>query len=155
MANHLRRQIRERIVTDVTGLSTTGSNVFEGRVYPVEKSKLPCLLVYDSEEEIDAVTLSPAGTRMILAILTVTIEGYAQGGDGATVLDTLVGIQKEVQIAMAGDVSINSLAGDSVPISADISLSGEGSKPSGSNRITYRVRYGYTENAPDAAKINI
>ena len=149
MANHLRRQIRERIVTDVTGLSTTGSNVFEGRVYPVEKSKLPCLLVYDSEEEIEA------GTRTMLAILTVTIEGYAQGGDGATVLDTLVGIQKEVQIAMAGDVSINSLAGDSVPISADISLSGEGSKPSGSNRITYRVRYGYTENAPDAAKINI
>jgi hypothetical protein len=139
MANHLRRQIRERIMTDVTGLSTTGSNVFEGRVYPVEESKLPCLLVYDSEEEIDAVTLSPAGTRTMLAILTVTIEGYAQGGDGATVLDTLAGIQKEVQIAMAGDININSLAGDSVPISADISLSGEGSKPSGSNPSKIRL----------------
>ena len=140
-------------MTDVTGLSTTGNNVFEGRVYPVEESKLPCLLVYDSEEEIDAVTLSPAGTRTMLALLNVTIEAYAQGGDGATVLDTLAGIQKEVQIAMAGDVDINSLAGDSVPISADISLSGEGSKPSGSNRITYRIRYGFAENAPDVATI--
>ena len=127
MANHLRRQIRERIVSDVTGLSTTGSNVFEGRVYPVEESKLPCLLVYDSEESIEVQTLSPAGSRSMMATLNVVIEGYANGGDGATVLDTLAGIQKEVQIALAGDVSINSLAGDSVPVSADISLSGEGS----------------------------
>ena len=153
MANHLRRQIRERIVSDVTGLSTTGSNVFEGRVYPVEESKLPCLLVYDAEESIEAQTLSPAGSRSMQATLNVVIEGYANGGSGSDVLDTLAGIQKEVQVAMAGDVDINSLAGDSVPISADISLSGEGAKPSGSNRITYRVKYGYTENAPDVATI--
>ena len=153
MANHLRRQIRERIVIDVTGLSTTGSNVFEGRVYPVEGSKLPCLLVYDSAESIEVQTLSPAGSRSMQATLNVVIEGYANGGDGATVLDTLAGIQKEVQVAMAGDVSINSLAGDSVPVSADISLSGEGSKPTGSNRLTYQIRYGFAENAPDVATL--
>ena len=104
MANHLRRQIRERIVSDVTGLSTTGSNVFEGRVYPVEESKLPCLLVYDSEEEIEMQTLTPAGSRSVQATLNVVIEGYANGGSGSDVLDTLAGIQKEVQVAMAGDV---------------------------------------------------
>jgi len=155
MANHLRRQIRERIVSDVTGLSTTGSNVFEGRVFPIEESKLPCLLVYDSEESIEVQTLAPAGSRSIQATLNVVIEGYANGGDGATVLDTLAGIQKEVQVAMAGDVSINSLAGDSVPVSADISLSGEGSKPAGSNRLTYQIRYGYAENAPDVATLGV
>ena len=128
MANHLRRQIRERIVTDVTGLSTTGSNVFEGRVYPIEESKLPCLLVYDAEESIEVQTLSPAGSRSVQATLNITIEGYANGGDGAAVLDTLAGIQKEIQVAMAGDVSINSLAGDSAPVSADISLSGDASE---------------------------
>ena len=153
MANHLRRQIRERIVTDVTGLSTTGSNVFEGRVYPVEESKLPCLLVYDSEESIEAQTLAPAGSRSMMATLNITIEGYANGGSGSDVLDTLAGIQKEVQVAMAGDVSINSLAGDSAPVSADISLSGEGSKPTGSKRLTYQIRYGYAENAPDVATL--
>ncbi len=155
MANHLRRQIRERIVTDVTGLSTTGSNVFEGRVYPVEESKLPCLLIYDSEESIEAQTLSPAGSRSMMATLNVVIEGYANGGSGSDVLDTLAGIQKEVQVAMAGDVSINSLAGDSAPVSADISLSGEGSKPTGSNRLTYQIRYGYAENAPDVATLGV
>jgi len=137
----------------VTGLSTTGSNVFEGRVYPVEESKLPCLLVYDSEEEIEMQTLNPAGSRSVQATLNITIEGYCQGGDGATVLDTLAGIQKEIQAAMAGDVSINSLAGDSAPVSADISLSGEGSKPTGSNRLTYQVRYGYSEASPDVATL--
>jgi len=153
MANHLRRQIRERIAADVTGLSTTGSNVFEGRVFPIEESKLPCLLVYDSEEEIEMQTLAPAGSRSVQATLNVVIEGYCQGGDGATVLDTLAGIQKEVQVALAGDVSINSLAGDSAPVSADISLSGEGAKPSGSNRLTYQIRYGFAENAPDVATL--
>ena len=128
MANHLRRQIRERIVSDVTGLATTGTNVFEGRVYPVEEAKLPYLLVYDSGEKIEALTLSPAGTRSMFATLNMSIEAYANGADGATVLDTLAGCQKEVQEAKVGDVSINSLAGDSVIPGSVISLSGEATR---------------------------
>ena len=34
MANHVRQQIRERIATDLTGLTTTGSKVYQSRVYP-------------------------------------------------------------------------------------------------------------------------
>ena len=46
MANHLRQQIRERIGTTLTGLSTTGTNVFQSRVYQLEDSNLPALLIY-------------------------------------------------------------------------------------------------------------
>ena len=140
MANHLRRQIRERVVALCTGLSTTGSRVFEGRVYPVEASKLPCLLVYDTGEEIEPASLSPAGTRTMASSLSVSIEAYAQGGSGKAVLDSLAQIQKEVQIAMAADVDLNELAGDSVLISSSIELSGEANKPTGSNVMTYVVR---------------
>ncbi len=35
MANHIRQQIRERAGTVLTGLTTTGSNVFETRIYPL------------------------------------------------------------------------------------------------------------------------
>jgi len=149
MANLLRRRIRDRIKTDLTGLSTTGANVFVGRVYPVEESKLPCLLVYETSEVIEQGTVSVAGTRTMISTLEVQIEGYAQGGDGEAVLNTLAGIQKEVQVAMAADTSIGSLAMDSVPTGAEISLSSEGKKPTGSNRVTYQIEYAFAENAPD------
>ena len=38
MANHIRQQIREKFGTTLTGLTTTGSNVFESRVYPLENT---------------------------------------------------------------------------------------------------------------------
>jgi len=149
MANHLRRQIRERIVSDVTGLSTTGSNVFQSRAYPIEESKLPCLLVFDSEESVEI--RSMGAIRGITSELTVNIEGYCQGGDGETVMDTLAAIQKEVQIAMQADIDINSLARDSYLTSADASVNAEATKPTGSVRMTYLVIYQYMENAPDTA----
>ena len=149
MANHLRRQIRERIVSDVTGLSTTGSNVFQSRAYPIEESKLPCLLVFDSEESVEI--RSMGAIRGITSELTVNIEGYCQGGDGETVMDTLAAIQKEVQIAMQADIDINSLARDSYLTSADASVNAEATKPTGSVRMTYLVIYQYLENAPDTA----
>ena len=57
MANHLRRQIREEVAVNLlTGLSTTGSNVFQSHVYPLENADLPALCVYtqEEEEEVDA-----------------------------------------------------------------------------------------------------
>ena len=36
MAAHIRRQVREAIGTALTGLTTTGSRVFQSRAYPLE-----------------------------------------------------------------------------------------------------------------------
>ena len=149
MANHLRRQIRERIVTDVTGLSTTGSNVFQSRIYPIEASKLPCLLVYDTDETVEI--RSMGAIRGITSELIVIIEGYCQGGNGQTVMNTLAAIQKEVQIAMQADIKINNLARDSYLTSADASMNAEATKPTGTVRLSYLVIYQYLENAPDVA----
>ena len=149
MANHLRRQIRERIVTDVTGLSTTGSNVFQSRIYPIEASKLPCLLVYDTDETVEI--RSMGAIRGITSELIVNIEAYCQGGYGQTVMNTLAAIQKEVQIAMQGDIKVNNLARDSYLTSADASMNAEATKPTGSVRLSYLVIFQYLENAPDVA----
>ena len=51
MANHLGRQIRERAATTLTGLSTTGSNVFQSRFYPMKSAGLPGLCIYTKDEE--------------------------------------------------------------------------------------------------------
>ena len=41
---HQRKTIRDQVITYLTGLTTTGSNIFNSRVYPNEQSKLPLLM---------------------------------------------------------------------------------------------------------------
>ena len=101
MANHVRQQIRERIGTTLTGLTTTGSNVFQSRVYPLEDSNLPALLIYTKVEESMPIDIGAA--RTMERNLTVNIEGYVKANSNFD--DTIDTICKEVETAMASDVT--------------------------------------------------
>ena len=147
MANHLRRQIRERVATTLTGLSTTGSNVFQSRVYPMESAGLPGLCIYTTEETVEMQSMG--GTRHVSRDLTLIVEGYAP--DSANVDDTRDQIGKEVEIAMSGDIKLNNLAQDSYLSSVEITLSGDGSTGIGKITHSYIVVYQNAENAPDSA----
>ena len=147
MANHLRRQIRERAATTLTGLTTTGSNVFQSRVYPMESAGLPGLCIYTTEETVEMQSMG--GTRHVSRDLTLIVEGYAT--DSANVDDTLDQIGKEIEIAMSGDIKLNNLAQDSYLSSVEITLSGDGSTGIGKITHSYTVVYQNAENAPDAA----
>ena len=50
---HVKQSIRDNAVTAVTGLSTTGSNVFRSRVYPLGTNKLPALCVYSNAKTVE------------------------------------------------------------------------------------------------------
>ena len=63
MANHLRRQIRERAATTLAGLITTGSKVFQSRYYPMESAGLGGLCIYTNEEAVDI--FSVGSTRKV------------------------------------------------------------------------------------------
>ena len=147
MANHLRRQIRERVATTLTGLSTTGSNVFQSRIYPMESAGLPGLCVFTQEESVGIQSMG--GTRNVSRDLTLIIEGYASAS--SNIDDTMDAIGKEVEIAMAGDIEINNLAQDSYLSGVEITLSGDGSTVIGKIAHSYTVVYQNAENAPDAA----
>ena len=143
---HLRQSIRERIGTLVTGLSTTGSNVFQSRVYPVEDGSLPCLLVYTTSEESEVTEI--ASPRPMTRFLNVTVQGVV----GATTPDdTLDTISKEVEVALAGDVSINNLANNSFLSSTTIEFNSDGAKPIGTVMLNYIVEYRNVDNNPESA----
>ena len=143
---HLRQQIRERIATEVTGLSTTGSNVFQSRIYPVEDGSLPCLLVYTTTEDSEVTEM--ASPRPMTRILNVVIQGIV----GATQPDdSLDNISKEVEVVMAGDVNINSLADSSYLSSTEIEVNADGAKPIGVVRLNYVVEYRNVDNNPETA----
>lgn len=147
MANHVRRQIRERVATTLTGLTTTSSKVYQSRVYPLAANNLPGLLVYTTSESSapDVMGAQPAVDRE----LNLVIEGYAKTASNLD--DVLDLISKEVEIAMATDTSINSLAKDSYLSATEIELTGEGEQPIGIVTMSYTVQYRTANNTPDVA----
>ena len=138
---HLRQQIRERVATTLTGLTTTGSNVFQSRVYPIENTKLPCLLIYTREESSEPLDMSPP--RTIEKRLSLVVEGYVKANSNYD--DTIDTITKEVEVAMYGDRLINNLAKDSFLVRTDISFNGEGDNPLGIVVMTFEIPYHHTE----------
>ena len=146
MAFHLRRQIRNRVATTLTGLTTTGSNVFQSRVYPMETGGLPGLCIYTNDESVDIASIG--ATRTLFRELNLMVEGYASAG--SSLEKTLDKIGKEIEVAMSGDIKINNLAMDSRLTNVEVSLSGDGSSSLGVIRHTYLVTYQNLENTPDS-----
>ena len=143
---HLRQSIRERVGTDVTGLSTTGSNVFQTRLYPVEAGSLPCLLIYSISEESGVTEM--ASPRPMTRVLNIVIQGVVSATQPDDTLDL---ISKEVEVAMAADVKINDLADNSFLSSTEIEINAEGAKPIGIVRLNYVVEYRNLDNNPETA----
>ena len=143
---HLRQSIRERIATDVTGLSTTGSNVFQSRIYPIEDGSLPCLLVYSTSEDSEPTEM--ASPRPVTRILNVVVQGVVSATQPDDTLDT---ISKEVEVALAGDITINSLANNSFLSSTEIEFNSDGAKPIGTVMLNYSVEYRNLDNNPESA----
>lgn len=147
MANHIRQQIREQIGTTLTGLTTTGSNVYQSRVYPLENSKLPALIIYTRSESIEP--LDMGSNRTLQRNLQLVIEAFAKGTSNTD--DTADTIAKEIEIAMANDTTHNDLAIDSFLETTEIEYNGEGDQPVASLSMVYNITYITTENAPDVA----
>jgi len=147
MTDHVRQRIREQVATTVTGLATTGSNVFQSRVYSLSDDVLPALLVYSVSESSDIDSMGPIGS--LTRILSLSIEGYVKNvSDYDDVIDDVC---KEVEIAMAGDKTLNGLAQNSYLSGTDINYNGEGEQPVGIVTMNYVIQYRTATNAPETA----
>ena len=138
---HKRQSIRERVATTLTGLTTTGSNVFQSRVYPIENTKLPCLLIYTREETSEPLVMNPP--RTIEKVLSLVVEGYVKAN--TTFDDTIDTICEEVEEALFTDRLINDLALDSFLVNTEISYNGDGDNPLGIVVMTFQITYHHTE----------
>lgn len=150
MANHLRRQIREAVAGAVIGLTTTGSRVFQSRVYPLERqTDLPGLLVFALAETSERVSAPAPGLMQRRLRLQVVAVAEAT----ADVDDTLDGICKEVEIALAMPcVALAGIAKSITLASTDVELQGTSVRPVGQAAMTYEVVYIAAEDAPDVAQ---
>ena len=93
----------------LTCLSTTGSNVFQSHVYPLENADLPALCIYTQDEEIEVGAMGDP--RVYHSTMILIVDGYAH--NSSILDDQLDQIGIEIQFAMAGDIDIKNLVKDS------------------------------------------
>jgi hypothetical protein len=147
MANHIRQQIREQVGSTLTGLTTTGSNVFQTRVYPLENTNLPALVIYTKSETSEPLVIS--ANRIMSRELQLIIEIYVKQTSNFD--DEVDKICKEVEIALSADTTINGLAKDSFIQSTEIEYNTEGEKPLSYGILTFLTNYYVDETRPDIA----
>lgn len=142
--SHVRKQLRDAVAAAVTGLATTGARVFRSRIYPLELATLPCLAVYTANEEATLTTLEDILQRDVAVI----VEGNARIGEDLD--DTLDQIGKEVEIALAAQVTVGGALVTLFYTGCDIDLLA-GDKPVGCITLRYSGTIYTASNAPDVA----
>ena len=147
MANHVRQQIREYFGTTLTGLTTTGANVYESRVYTLQEDTLPSLVIYTKSETSEPIVI---GTdRVMSRELSVVVEAYCKATSDFD--DTIDTISKEVEEAIMADRTLGGLAKDTYVESTEIEYTGEGEQPVGYVTLTFLTNYYVQETNPDVA----
>jgi hypothetical protein len=145
--SHVRQQIRDDIVATLTGLATTGSNVFRSRIFPLEQTNLPALVIYSKSEtsEYDTIGLP----RSVNRVLDVAVEAYVKGVSNYD--NTLDTIAVQVEEAIAADVTLGGLAKDAQITAFEADFAGDGEQPVAVGRFTITVEYRTVENDVETA----
>ena len=139
---HKRTSIRNNVTTTLTGLTTTGGNVFESRIYPNELSKLPLLNIYSNNETSD---LSSIGK--LDGTLEITIEGFAKAT--SNVDESLDTIAKEVEVALATDLTRGGHAKDTFLSSTEFDFENIANQQIGVVKLNFTVRYLTSKSDPE------
>jgi hypothetical protein len=143
--SHVRKDIRDNIKATLTGLNTTGKNVFQSRVYPMHASKLPGILLYNRSEETSYETVSTP--RMQSRRCEYQVEIYVKGTSDYD--DTIDQICLEVEEALYVDLTRGGDATDTRITSFDADFDGSGDQPVAVATLTVEVTYQVRENNPD------
>ena len=142
--DHLRKQLRDAVESAVTGLTTTGANVFVSRTLPIWAT-LPALCIFTSEE-VATYDLGRMGCTP-MRVVTLTIEGYHKGGDD----DTLDQIALEVETAVFADTTFGGLAQYLVNLTQTLQREGDGEESTGVITMLFEIAYRAADGAPSVA----
>tara|TARA_B100000287_G_scaffold433675_1_gene495968 strand:- start:1 stop:441 length:441 start_codon:yes stop_codon:yes gene_type:complete len=133
---HARQTIREKIVTNVTGLGLTGSNVFDTKLYNLTQTNLPALCVYAEAESSE---MSNITNNTLDRNLDVVIEAYCEQND--QIEDTLDTICEQIEEAIGADPTLTDSCASIILMNTEIDFTSFGEKPVGVAKLTYTVNY--------------
>ena len=147
MTTHVRQQIRDAAVSALTNLTTTGTRVYNSRVYPMQDANLPGLRVFTPSESSHVISMGSSRTRerMLLLVVEVCVKANTAYADTADL------IAKEVEIALDNNNTLGGLCKMIEPSSYEEELFGEGEHPITVGRMRFDVTYNTSKGAPDVA----
>ena len=141
---HARTQIRQALVTRLSGLTTTDNRVEANRIYEVQDASLPALNIIVDAEDVERDTMGGILRRSA----TIVVEGYARASDNID--DVLDQIATEVEIAIAGDPLLGALLSDPMDVvGIDIDLDAEAKSPAGRISMQYAAAYRTARTDPE------
>jgi len=144
---HVRKLLRDQITSTLTGLSTTGSNIYQSRVYPLAANKLPGLLIFSKSENVEYSTMGLP--RIQERTVSFTLEVYVKGVSGYD--NSLDQICLEVEEALYSDITLNGNAANVMISDFSADFNGDGDQPVAVATMTVDVLYRVRENNPDVA----
>jgi len=143
---HARQQIREAAVTLISGLTTTGSNVYDSRFFELEQSRVPCWAVYTTEEAEEAEIHAMGG--QLARFCKLSFVGIARASTGIALQQLLDLMCEELETVVLRD----SITGAEVIYAGTEWEFDEDDSDAAAGRVTvtYGCRYFTNEGAPGA-----
>jgi len=130
--SHFRKQTRDALVTALTGLTTTGSNIFKAKASDFEPAQIPGLNLMTSADEWDPEVSAPEYDARDLA---VEIEIVVKKEDGLE--DLIDQIEVEVFDAITGDAPLAALVKRMKLISSELEVSDDQERKTGKRVLTW------------------
>ncbi len=133
---HIRKQVRDDLVTTLTGLAQTGSNIFTGRAHAIAEASLPALFVRTPSEESGWSNIGgdPVYQRNITAIIGILAAGDENVGN------TLDSIAVLVENAIHADPTLGGVADDLMLVATETDPpAGDGDQIANAMELTFII----------------
>lgn len=141
---HIRRAIRENLITTLTGLPLTGDRVFSNRVFPLSQSNHNGLVLFTDGETVEY--LSTGSNRTQERIVNFRVEVYVRTKTDFD--DKIDAILVDIESALHQDVTRGGYAADTMLGNLQIEYSGDGEVPVGIGSLDIMVKYHNQEGSP-------
>jgi hypothetical protein len=140
---HIRKQVRDAVVAEVTGLATTGARVYTEQVAPLDPSQLPALLVSTPAE--DAEQSEKFGGVLVRREITVDIAIKVKTGTPVATLDA---IAEQVETALGTTLTVAGAPVDVDYVGMQSDLSDDADRAIGSMVLRFTVTVWTEPGAP-------
>lgn len=150
---HIRTQLRNAVAAALGEIPDISGRVFTSRAHPVQRTELPCLLVFTPEESNKTISTDGLQQRKI----TLLVDGYAKAT--ADLEDQLDALAASVESAFAesatetaNETGFFGLAKAWELMDTNTALNGEGENVIGMIRLRFSVTVMTTEGDPETAE---
>ncbi|WP_341792974.1 hypothetical protein [Rickettsia endosymbiont of Ceutorhynchus obstrictus] len=142
---HARTKIRQVFIELLQGKTLVGHKVFDSRLYTMEFTSLPGIIVFSINEEVTTNTITPPRSQD--RIVKIIVECYAKATKEANI--TVDNIAAEIERLVANSIILKKLCKDYRLQSTDININSDGDQPVAVATLTFSVSYRTKEDKPE------